>query len=194
MNPTASPLAPAYVLVKKGTTGSCATDDGAGPWAGTMEAYQYDGFGRVVRQARRMPNLQGATNQTYFARKETRYDSAGHVQYSSEWIPCAKQTGVQTTDLANCFKPVPLPADPGNRTAFSNFDPFSRARHIVRPDSSTTDIDFTDGTITHSDSVEKVTVSNVGGTNPVTTTRKDVLGRVISVAQPSVGGATDTTS
>jgi RHS repeat-associated protein len=186
---------PLFTLVGKGLASTCPKDDGAPPaggWTTTAEGYQYDGFGRVIREIRRFPNAFAAPNDTYFARRETRYDAAGHRSYLSEWKGCTKDTATpfNPTDISSCAIPMPVAAgNPGTGTTWSDFDPFGRPRHIQRADSTTTDILYTDDgvtpNITHSDSLQKITVNGVGGTNPVTKIRQDVLGRVIFVREPS---------
>lgn len=193
----ASSTEPALLIVKKGTANACVKNDPTVD-AGTFAAYQYDGFGRVVREARRFPDLFGPSgSSTYFSRRETRYDAAGHAAYTSEWAACPRQTApttLATTDVSNCLVPVPLPANPGTGTTSSNFDAFGRPERITGADGASTTIDRTDGAILYSDTREKVT-RKVGATalDADTVTRRDVLGRIISVTEPPVGGAADAT-
>jgi YD repeat-containing protein len=190
---------PAWIILRKGSTtgASCITDDGAAPsggWANTQEVVQYDGFGRVIREVRRRPTLAG----TYFVRRETRYDNAGHRAYVSEWAPCPLITtpppAKTTTDITNCLHPVPITPNPGTGTTWSDFDPLGRPRRVQIADGKTRDILYTDGSILHSDSYQKITVNGVGGTNPITYFRSDALGRTTSVQEPSVSGSADTTT
>ena len=185
---------PASTLVKKGGV-VCFADDGVpGDGSGSFEGYQYDGFGRVVREMRRFPHVTFSTNSTYYSRRETRYDAAGHRIYLSEWFACKKDPAFSTTDIRNCLRPVgPLPVNPNPGTYYSNFDPFGRPQTITAADGSITTYDFTDGTISFSDTVESVTRKVKNGpseTNAVTVTRRDVLGRTVKVTEPG-GDATD---
>ena len=132
----------------------------------------YDSLGRISREIRQMPSG--------FAVKVHTYDAAGHANFVSEWGSCASEAGTCTTTIP-----------PG--TTLSNFDPFDRPMHIVRADGKTSDIDRTDGSISFSDTLESVTVNNVGGSQATTITRKDALGRVISVIEPDAGSGTDET-
>ncbi len=199
---------PFFTIAGKGLASTCPKDEGVngapptGGWTTTVEGYQYDGFGRVIREIRRLPNAFTSPNDTYFARRETRYDAAGHRRYLSEWTGCTKDTNPQNpfkpTDISSCAVPMPVAAgNPGTGTTWSNFDPFGRPRQLQRADGTTTAIDYIDDgvtpNITHSDSLQKITVNGVAGTNPVTKIREDVLGRVIFVREPSIGGSADTT-
>lgn len=180
---------PWFVIVKKGASSACSKDDGApATGSGSFEGYQYDGFGRVIREARSVPNTLSAGG--YFARRETRYDAAGHVVFKSEWINCETPTTTipdfLATDISICAAPMPAPADPGYSTVLSNFDPFGRARHVVGPDGTSMDYDFADGTIAHSDTLAKTTVHGVAGGDAISYIRRDVLGRVIEAQEPDV--------
>src|SRR5262249_54018843 len=105
-----------------------------------------------------------------FAVRVHSYDGAGHPYFVSEWGGCP-------TLSADCGSLVP----PG--TTSSNFDPFGRAQRVTKADGTITTIDYTDGAIAFSDSFQKVTV-NVSGVNSSTGTRKDALGRTLSVMEP----------
>lgn len=135
------------------------------------ERYLYDGFGRLVREIRNMP--------FGFAFRARKYDSAGHAFFVSEWKECASETGDCRTAAATFG------------TTMSNFDPFERAQTITRADGKTTTISRSDGAISFSDTLESVTV-NVSGTNATTVTRKDPLGRAISVTEPTADVTTYT--
>jgi len=138
----------------------------------TWERDLYDNLGRLTRTIRQMP--------TNYSFQNHAYDSADHDFKDSEWTTCTSYVGDCTTASAV-------------GTTLSNYDPFDRAQTIQRADLSTTNVSYTDGSITASDMLEAVTVNNVGGTNPVTTTRKDSYGRVVSVTEPLVGTADVTT-
>jgi RHS repeat-associated protein len=142
--------------------------------AGTRQRFLYDSLGRIQREIKQLAS-------TSFSVKLHKYDSADHENFVSEWTSCGTAAACGT-------------ASPASGTTSSNFDPFSRPRQITRADNTTTSISYVDGTITHSDSLESVTVNNVGGAASTTVTRKDALGRVITVTEPSVGGVADVTS
>lgn len=184
---------PPLILVKKDgrTLDPCSRDDGTpGVGSGTFEGYQYDGLGRVIRHFRRMPNT--LSTLSYFAVQETRYDVAGHQSYVSEWIPCG--LGSSATSMGGCIAAMPPPANPGPGTTWSNFDVFGRARTITRADGSVITISFDDPTgPTNSDTYASVTVS-VNGSPATTVTKKDVLGRIVSVTEPAVGGVANVTT
>ena len=212
-----------FVLVKKTTASptlgpsgtACNRDEGApGANSGTIEAYQYDGIGRLVREMRRMNKL--FSQATYFARRETRYDSAGHRTFVSDWQACPHDGNgtYADTDIGACTLPAtvdPLAA-PAASTQSLNFDLLGRAQEIIGPNhSSDVLVDRTDDRlsppIAFSDSKEKITTSCVngtwsagacsGGTSSVTLIEKDALGRVTKVTEPdpsSGSPSTDTTS
>ena len=136
------------------------------------EEYDYDGLGRIGREMRQMP---GAGS---YAVKTHAYDPNGQGTFDSEWGSC-------TDPSSTC-----LTANPAG-TAYSNFDPFGRARQIQRADGSIVTVDFTDGTILHSDTLHKVTTKvNTGAvagypqTDANTLTRRDAFGRITSVTEP----------
>jgi RHS repeat-associated protein len=133
---------------------------------GSWERYLYDDRGRISREIRQMP--------ANYAVRIHSYDSADHEYFTSEWKSCTSAT-------SDCKTVTAL------GTTLSSFDPFGRARHIAKADATTSDIDRTDvGTtpnISFSETLEKVTVNNVGGHAAATYTRKDDQGRVVSVKE-----------
>jgi hypothetical protein len=165
-----------FVLVKKVTAtpdlnpnaanGICKRDDGV-PAAnsGTILGYHYDGLGRLIREVRR--HHKALLTGSYFAMRERRYDSAGHVIFLSDWQACPTSLGV--THIGSCVLPqVVNPTNPPlSSAAFSNFDPFGRAQRIIGPNNSS-DVTIsrtdTDGSILFSDSLEQVTTKWVNGT------------------------------
>lgn len=188
---------------------SCARDDGDPAGAsvtGTVLGYNYDGFGRLVREIRRMdrfvpgnPGPPATLDTSAFALREYRYDSAGHRRSASDWRLCTvdTQAGLAGTSISNCALPAAVTpsATPPNSSLFSSFDPFGRAQTVTGPNgSSSTSISRADGIIQFSDTKEQVSVSNVngtcsgssctGGSTAVTTTLKDALGRAYSVTDP----------
>ncbi len=194
------------VLVKKLTANptlgpgksACASDEGVpSASSGTFEGYLFDGLGRPVREIHRM-NHALATG-SYFAMRETRYDSAGHRVSRSEWQPCALN-GYAATSIAGCTKAQAESA----KTVWSRFDPYGRSEEIrgVNGTSVSSDvvIDRTDDrvspSIRFSDSKEKSTTKCVNGAwsagactgsgkiDSVTVIERDALGREIQVTEP----------
>jgi RHS repeat-associated protein len=94
------PFAPARVTV-------LTDDDGGTPWG--ERVYEYDGFGRLAREQRRMPD--GA-----LAERTIAYDEQGRRERVSEWGPSG---------------------DPGDETIFA-YDEFSRPVTITAPDGTVT--------------------------------------------------------
>lgn len=214
-NPTLTP-----VEVEGPTGTSCNRDDGdpaAGSLTGTVMGHNFDGFGRLVREIRRMDRCMigsctgSPTTGSYFARREIRYDAAGQRKFVSEWQGCPDGSSSDTHgpgSISNCALPVSVNPStvPGPSTTYSSFDPFGRPQTITGPNgSSSISISRTDDqvspSIAFSDTKESVTVSNVngtcsgsscsGGSSAVTVTKKDALGRVTSVIEP---GGVDTTT
>jgi RHS repeat-associated protein len=180
---------PSFVIVKKSSGDPCARDDGT-PAVGSdaFDGYQYDGFGRLIREIRRLPNQLSTTS--YFSKKETRYDAAGHRAFLSEWTPCPLRSPVPdpTTSISNCAFPVPQPSTGLTGTTWSSFEPLGRAQLVTKADGTTTATSYADGSIAFSDSLESVTVNNVSGSPATTVTRRDALGRVIAVEEPTIAG------
>jgi RHS repeat-associated protein len=174
-----SPSGRPYVLVKKGGS-VCLPDDGApGLGSGSFEAYQYDGRGRLVRQAKRLPNALAGTGSSVFSFKEIRYNSAGLKSFESEWVPCAVTAG--PNNVTSCFS---TPALPGNATSYSNFDFLGRPKTVLAPDGFITTRSFDDvSAVPNSDFFEFDTFS-VGGRTVKGGFRKDILGRTLLVAEP----------
>ena len=175
---SATPSRGAWVLVRKGGSESCSSL-GADPAEGseTVEAYVYDGSGRLSREIRLQPNM---TSNTFLAMRTTQRNAIGLVTAVSEWVSCGNGT-----DLSTCFQA----ASPAvNRTTFSSFDPFGRARTIVQPDGTKvfkSYDDWQDGwTIPYSDTREDTITSNVAGGDVFRWTRRDLLGRVIVASEP----------
>ncbi|MCE7957663.1 MAG: hypothetical protein DYH06_06945 [Acidobacteria bacterium ACB2] len=176
----------AYVVKRTSTSppswpGCKVTNDGVPTiGSGPLEAFQYDGFGRLVREVRRLPNT--LSTGSYLSVRQTRYDAAGHDSFVSEWTPCLTTSG--STDLASCFA-----TETTLGTTRSDFDPFGRPRQVVAADGATTTISYQDGSVAHSDTLQTVTVHGVGPGSATTTTRRDALGRVVEVSEPAVGGS-----
>jgi RHS repeat-associated protein len=177
---------PSFVIVKKSSGDPCARDDGTpAAGSGSFDGYQYDGFGRAIREVRRLPNP--LSTGSYFAKRESRYDAAGHRAFVSEWSPCPISS-YPATSISNCAFPMPQPSTGLTGTTWSSFDPFGRTQAVARADGTTTTVSYTDGSIALSDSLESVTVNNVSGSPATTVTRKDALGRIIAVEEPAIAG------
>ncbi len=145
----------------------------------TWERYEYDGFGRLVREMRQL-------DIGSFGVRKHSYDSMGHESSTSEWGACST--------VGSCETASP-PA-----TARSNYDPFGRPQKIVGPgNSSYLAIDRTDGTGLYSDTKEVATgcvngswngtaCVDIGGlgvahASPQTTTKRDAFDRIVSVTE-----------
>ncbi len=172
-----SPSGP-YALVRHGGTlaNRCTTD--LGPLAdgsGAVDAYQYDGFGRLRRHVRRLPNTVGAST---FAFQETRYNDVGQKAFESEWTPCLSASN----DPLQCFGAV---AQQG--TTWGSFDPFGRARAVTLADGNRSLLSFDDPAgIPHSDTFQETRRSKPGDPDTrvlVSALWRDVLGRVVRVAE-----------
>lgn len=181
------PYRGAYVLVKRGIANPCSFTEQPAVGSGTFEAYYYDGFGRLVREAKLLPNQAGGVG-SYFGVRETKRNAAGFVESQSEWSRCSG-----TTDVSACFS-----GSIASKTQFSNFDFLGRPRKIVAPDGRVTTKSFNDigvaaGALNNSDTVEFTTVeqADVNGvlSSVTSATRKDVLGRTILATDPWVGTA-----
>lgn len=174
---SAAPSRGAWALVRKGASESCSSS-GAAPAEGseTVEAFMYDGSGRLSREIRLQPNT---TAGTFLAMRTTERNAIGLVTAISEWVPCGGGT-----DLSTCFQA----ALPTAKTSFSSFDPFGRARTIVRPDGTVVFKSYDDSqagrTIPHSDTREDTVTSNVAGGAVFQGMRRDLLGRVIAASEP----------
>ncbi len=183
---------PAFTIAKKSSGDPCQRDDGIpATGSGEFNGYQFDGFGRLIREIRRLPNA--LSTGSYFSKRETRYDGAGHRAFVSELSPCPISS-YPGTSISNCAFPVPQASTGLTGTAWSNFDPFGRAQAVTRADGSTTTVSYADGSVAFSDTLESVAVNNVSGSAATTATRKDVLGRVVSVDEPSISGMRGDTS
>jgi len=179
-----------YVLAKKGGTSvtSCLPDDGApGLGSGALEAYQYDGFGRIVREIRRQPN-QLSSGSSFFAFRQTNRNAAGLPSFVSEWTPCSGATNVMS-----CFG---TDVSTGYGTRYQNYDFLGRARLIIAaddtpstPSRTTRSFDDTIGSpaIRNSDFSEFTAVANVGGQSVAWASRKDFLNRVLIFTDPING-------
>ncbi len=172
----------AWSLVRKGSSTSCSTT-AAVPSVGseTAEAYVYDGFGRLSREIRLRPNTTAAG--TYLAVRTTERNGIGLVTAVSEWVPCGSGT-----DLASCFS-----SSAANKTVSSSFDTFGRPRSIVLPDGTqiTKRYDDWDGIfqgniLPSSETREDTWTSNVAGGRAYEAVRKDLFGRPIAAADPTV--------
>ena len=173
-----SPSQGAYVLVKKGASSACNLNDGVpGAGSGAFEAFLFDGNGRLIKEFRRAPNL--LPGGSYFSFRQTGYDNADHVTFSSEWIPCP--SGASSTNVSVCFSAI---APIGNATRFSQFDFLGRPKRIDAPDGNFSTKSYDDGTLFNSDTFEYTATSFVGGQIVYGAFRKDIFGRTLIVAEP----------
>ncbi|HQQ78190.1 MAG TPA: RHS repeat-associated core domain-containing protein, partial [Thermoanaerobaculia bacterium] len=176
---------PAYALVKRTSsdTESVWCDPDAGQpveGGGPVEAYGYDGFGRLIREVRKLPNLIGGGSLAFRA---TLYNSAGYVSDETEWQPCG------TNQVGTCMTVVPAS---GKRATYSNFDFKGRWRYRVAADSSSVDRSFDDpAPIWNSDTAELVTLHEVNaaagsgsGSLAYTAKRSDFLNRLFVTSLP----------
>ena len=157
------------------TDPGCANDASASAAFLSWERYTYDGLGRLAREIRQLPGS--------FAVRLHTYDAAGHEGFVSEWTACSS--------VATCAT-----MSPSAGTRSSNYDPLDRPRTVTKADGTCSWFDRTDGSIAYSDTYEKSaafpSASCTGTVFPTTAavagptfTRKDVLGRVISVQEAS---------
>ncbi len=208
----------ALVIVKKITaspvldpadpSGICKADEGApGPGSGPILGEQFDGFGRLVRDLRR--NNKALTGGSYFDTRNTQYDMAGRITFSSDWQPCGTASGA--TSINSCA--VVLSTTQGPGTLYFAFDPLGRVAqygHINGTNvASDVILDRTDNrvspAIAYSDSYQKSNTfcvnstwsgsmcpGGLGGTTNgvVAATELDALGRTTKVTEPDpVSGA-----
>jgi len=138
-----------------------------------------DGLGRLLREIKQMP--------ANYAVRTHHFDLAGHQDTVSIWATCTSVSGDCTTLL------------PAAEVTSSNFDPLGRAQTVKKADGSTTNIDFTDNSVTpnilFSDSKVTSTTLNVNGTcsggvctggfSSSPTWRKDNLGRLVRYLDPA---------
>lgn len=168
-----------------------ATRDG-GAGVSTYEEYDFDGLGRTVRERRLMPGSR-------YAKRFTKFDSAGHDYFRSEWVDDATLETVSGNLSASCsfstgpfstFRPTSAPG--AYRLCY---DPFGRPQQVVGSmHSSLQTISRVDGSVFYSDTQETATTGCVngtysggscsGGTDSTTTTRGDAFGRITSVTEP----------
>ncbi len=164
------------VLAKRGGSRCDESDGVPGSSHGPFDAYQYDGLGRLRRQMRRLPNT--LSTGSYFAFRETRYNTAGLVEFESEWTPCS--VSPSATSVRSCYQ---MTAPEG--TTYSNFDFLGRARSIKLADDKVITKSFDDPSgIPNSDFTETVS-RDVGGVTVNSGSRKDVLGRLVIVGEPA---------
>jgi RHS repeat-associated protein len=173
-----------YVLVNG--SGACDGSRTSG-WGSTpFEAYQYDGLGRLICEVRRQGSssrvLDDLTAGSSLVFRQTGYDTAGRPSFVTEWAVCP-----DAGSFTSCF----TAQAPVQRTTYGSYDFLGRARLITAADSSFVRKSFDDTLsipqISNSDSAELTEMSNVGGQAVVSLSRKDVLGRVVSVSDPAIG-------
>ncbi|MDL1949661.1 RHS repeat protein [Acidobacteria bacterium ACD] len=168
-----------YVLLKRNpetTDGTACSlvETGA---SGVIEAYLYDGIGRLRREIRRVPLPTGVSD---LAVRETTWDAAGRTTWRSEWTSCPV-----SADIAACF--TATLAAPG--TAFSRFDERGRPRTVVGPDRTAATYSYDDGKVLGSDFYEDVSEEvSPPGAYPLERadrrSRKDPFGVLIGAHAP----------
>ncbi len=149
-----TPSRGATVLSKRGAANECANDDGV-PALGSaaVEAYLYDGFGRISRQIKSLPNPNGGS---YFAVRQSTYSPGGQLSFQSEWAPCG--TSPSPTDYTAC-----LSAGTSYGTTFSQFDYQGRPQSIVTADGQVTNKRYFDPTPSGGGFDEATAIENLGG-------------------------------
>lgn len=167
----------------------------------TWSQFQYDGFGRTIRERRQMP---GGS----YAKRFTKFDARGYAYFQSEWVAEADWP-VETLTAnvgANCpfsgssYPTNVPPSAPGIYRAC--FDPYGRPQLLTGAGySSQVTISRTDTrqpTVAYySDTAEASTIACLnstlvstlphcpGGFDATTTTMRDAFGRSTSVTEPS---------
>jgi RHS repeat-associated protein len=171
---------------------------------GTVSEYDYDGFGRTIRERRRTPG-------DVYVKRFTKFDRRGNSYFSSEWVTeggsdLEDPTQWGTTQAITCpagggtyasAKPLNAPG-----TFRACFDPFGRPQLVVGPSHSSlvsvnrADTRFVTPTPLsyYSDTTEATTTSCINGvitsgtcsqgTDSTTTTLKDAFGNVTQVTEP----------
>lgn len=168
-----------YVLLKRNpeTTDATACSLAEAGATGVLEAYLYDGIGRLRREIRRVPSPDGIPD---LAARETRWDAAGRTVWTSEWSSCPA-----SSDIGACFD-APLAAA---GTTFSNFDERGRARSLLRPDGTAVTYVYDDdgalGSDFHEDVSEQVSLPGVAPQEWARRrSRKDPFGTLIGAHAP----------
>ncbi len=167
----------------------------------TWQQYEYDDFGRLIRERRKNPG--GSIFKQF-----TRFDDAGHDYFHSEWVADSAGESISATQSTVCKYTDGNGVESNfttNRptgalgTYTTCFDPFGRPQKVVRSKhNSIQTIYRTDGASFHSDSFEQVTNYCLNGSfsgatcngtaplNPITTNERDSFGRLISVLEPNL--------
>ncbi|BCW93939.1 MAG: hypothetical protein KatS3mg007_1833 [Thermoanaerobaculum sp.] len=128
-------------------------------------AYEFDGFGRVFRESRRMPA-------NIWVKRVTEYNSLGQVSRVSEWVPFGDAATKWTTTTYDRFgRPLTVTTPDGKQTSLS----YMGARQLTRLVSVATGVGVESSS----------TVTEI----------YDGFGRLVSVSEPSgSGGSLVTTS
>jgi RHS repeat-associated protein len=165
----------------------------------TYEEYDYDGFGRTIRERRQMP---GGSN----AKRFTKFDGRGYAYFESEWVADSLAETLYANAGANCsfsglsystYVPSSAPGiyracfDPYGRPQLSTGAGYSSQVTISRTDARQPTFAY------YSDTTEASTIACVngtlasttphcsGGSDATTTTMKDAFGRSTSVIEPN---------
>jgi len=127
--------------------------------------YEYDTFGRLTHEYRKMPLAGGLT----WVQRDTTYTGAGLKQTESVWHESGQTAAV---------------------TTWNSYDPFGRPASVTSPDSKTTSFGYTGVSTTTKTS--SVATSSTSEQNAIVTEHYDAQGHLISVTEPS--GPTSATS
>jgi RHS repeat-associated protein len=165
----------------------------------TWSRFQYDGFGRTIRERRQMP---GGT----YAKRFTKFDGRGYAYFQSEWVADSLAETLYANAGTNCsfsgssystYVPSSAPGiyracfDPYGRPQLSTGAGYSSQVTISRTDARQPTFAY------YSDTTEASTIACVngtlasttphcsGGSDATTTTMKDAFGRSTSVNEPN---------
>ncbi len=187
-------------ILYNSTTQTTATRSG-GAGLSTWQRYEYDGLGRLIREKKTIPG-------DAIVKRFTLLDLAGHDYFHSEWLIETAGETVSATTMTTC-KYTNQGGAEANYTAYrptvasgtytTCFDPFGRPQKVVgAKHNSIQTIYRTDGLSLHSDSLETVTSYCVNGwftgatcngtspLTPLTTSKRDTFGRILTVTEPSL--------
>jgi len=161
--PGVQPIAYAYSMATAQAPATIRVTQTSAQGSGVInQEIEFDPFGRVTLEKRKMPD-------GTWAKRRTFYDGDGQRSAVSEWQ-----------------------ADPQSFTQFLELDPFGRPARVVAPDGSVTRFAYEGVHITRRTStVATSIVPNAPETDAVTTESRDVHGRLYRVAEPAGISVTD---
>jgi YD repeat-containing protein len=152
-----------YVPLSGTTPASVTAATGTGTLS-LSESYEFDAFGRLRRTRKKMPGEAVSLS-------EITYDSVGRKGSVSE--------------------PTYAATASTNVTAYSDYDPFGRARKVTRPDAAETTFSFLgEGKVTRT---SKVATTATGQTSVSTVEEFDRYRRLVKVIEDSAASAVATT-